>query len=53
MIIIGEKINGAIPSIRQAIEDHNEELIRERVAAQAAAGANYIDCAKYCAGNRI
>ena len=45
MIIIGEKINGAIPSIRQAIEDHNEELIRERVAAQAAAGANYIDCA--------
>ena len=29
MIIIGEKINGAIPSIRQAIEDHNEELIRE------------------------
>ena len=35
MIIIGEKINGAIPSIKQAIEDHNEELIRERVAAQA------------------
>mgnify|MGYP000771022049 CR=1 FL=1 len=33
MIIIGEKINGAIPSIKQAIEDHNEELIRERVAA--------------------
>ena len=45
MIIIGEKINGAIPSIKQAIEDHNEELIRERVAAQAAAGADYIDCA--------
>ncbi len=33
MIIIGEKINGAIPSIRQAIEDHNEELIRERVSS--------------------
>ena len=45
MIIIGEKINGAIPSIKQAIEDHNEELIQERVAAQAAAGADYIDCA--------
>lgn len=50
MIIIGEKINGAIPSIKQAIEDHNEELIRERVAAQAAAGAV---CAKHCTGNRI
>ncbi len=45
MIIIGEKINGAIPSIKQAIADHNEELIVSRVKAQAAAGANYIDCA--------
>jgi len=45
MIIIGEKINGAIPSIKQAIADHNEELIITRVKAQAAAGANYIDCA--------
>ncbi len=45
MIIIGEKINGAIPSIKQAIADHNEELIVTRVKAQAAAGANYIDCA--------
>lgn len=45
MIIIGEKINGAIPSIKQAIADHNEELIISRVKAQADAGANYIDCA--------
>lgn len=45
MIIIGEKINGAIPSIKQAIADHNEELIISRVKAQAAAGADYIDCA--------
>lgn len=45
MIIIGEKINGAIPSIKQAIADHNEELIISRVQAQAAAGADYIDCA--------
>lgn len=45
MIIIGEKINGAIPSIKQAIADHNEELIVQRVKAQADAGANYIDCA--------
>lgn len=45
MIIIGEKINGAIPSIKQAIADHNEELIVQRVKAQADAGADYIDCA--------
>lgn len=45
MIIIGEKINGAIPSIKQAIADHNEALIVQRVKAQADAGANYIDCA--------
>lgn len=45
MIIIGEKINGAIPSIKQAIAERNEELIIERVKAQAEAGANFIDCA--------
>ena len=45
MIIIGEKINGAIPSVKQAIADRNEEVIRQRAAAQAAAGAAYIDCA--------
>lgn len=45
MIIIGEKINGAIPSIRQAIAERNEELIRERTLAQVQAGADYLDCA--------
>ena len=45
MIIIGEKINGAIPSIRQAIEEHNEDLIRERTLAQVKAGADFLDCA--------
>ncbi len=45
MIIIGEKINGAIPSIRQAIEDRNEVLIAERTLAQAKAGASFLDCA--------
>ena len=34
MIIIGEKINGAIPSVKQAIADRNADLIRERAAAQ-------------------
>lgn len=45
MIIIGEKINGAIPSIKQAIAERNAELIKERAAIQAEAGAHYIDCA--------
>ena len=45
MIIIGEKINGAIPSIKQAIAERNEALIIERTLAQAAAGANFLDCA--------
>ncbi|MCD7820232.1 MAG: methyltetrahydrofolate cobalamin methyltransferase, partial [Lachnospiraceae bacterium] len=34
MIIIGEKINGSIPSVKQAIVERNEDLIRERVRAQ-------------------
>ena len=45
MIIIGEKINGAIPSVRQAIAEKNEALIVERTLAQAAAGADFLDCA--------
>ena len=45
MIIIGEKINGAIPSIKQAILDRNEDLIRKRVQRQAECGADFIDCA--------
>ena len=45
MIIIGEKINGAIPSIQQAIAEKNETLIIERTLAQAKAGAHFLDCA--------
>ena len=45
MIIIGEKINGAIPSVKQAIADKNEALIVERTLAQVAAGADFLDCA--------
>ena len=45
MIIIGEKINGAIPSNKQAIAEKNEALIVERTLAQTAAGANFLDCA--------
>ena len=45
MIIIGEKINGAIPSIKEAIARRDENLIIERTKAQAEAGADYLDCA--------
>ena len=45
MIIIGEKINGAIPSIKKAIADRDAELIRQRSVAQTEAGAHFLDCA--------
>lgn len=45
MIIIGEKINGAIPAVKAAIENRNEEEIIARVKMQEAAGADFIDCA--------
>ncbi len=45
MIIIGEKINGAIPSVKQAIGERNAALIQERTLAQAEAGADFLDCA--------
>ncbi len=45
MIIIGEKINGAIPSIKQAIMDRDVELIKQRTIMQAEAGADFLDCA--------
>ena len=45
MIIIGEKINGAIPSVKEAIAQKNEALIIERTLAQANAGAAFLDCA--------
>ncbi|MDK2943113.1 MAG: 5-methyltetrahydrofolate corrinoid/iron sulfur protein methyltransferase [Acetobacterium sp.] len=43
MIIIGEKINGAIPSTAKAIAEKDAEFIRNLVHIQAAAGVDYID----------
>lgn len=43
MIIIGEKINGTIPSVKKAIEEKNEELIRDLAIRQTEAGANFLD----------
>ena len=44
MIIIGEKINGSIPSVAKAIAARDAEFIKERARMQAAANATYIDC---------
>ncbi len=43
MIIIGEKINGSIPSMGKAIQEKNEPYIIECAQKQANAGATYID----------
>lgn len=45
MIIIGEKLNGAIPGVKTTIAERNAELIRSLAAAQDQAGAHFIDCA--------
>jgi 5-methyltetrahydrofolate--homocysteine methyltransferase len=43
LIIIGEKINGAIPSTAKAIAAKDAEFIRNLAIKQAEAGADYID----------
>lgn len=43
MIIIGEKINGTIPSVKKAIEARDDEFIRNLAIKQAQAGADYLD----------
>lgn len=47
MIIIGEKINGSIPSTAKAIEERDEAFIRDLALEQTKYGADYIDV---CAG---
>ena len=43
MIRIGEKLNGSIPAVAQAIAARDAEAIRRRAVAQAEAGADYLD----------
>jgi len=43
MIIIGEKINGAIPSVAKAIAEKDTDFIRKLAKIQCDAGANFID----------
>ena len=47
MIIIGEKINGAIPKVAEAIENRDDSFIADLATGQESAGADYIDI---CAG---
>ena len=44
MIIIGEKINGSIPAVAEAIANRDAEFIKKRAIAQDEAGASFIDC---------
>ena len=43
MIIIGEKLNGSIPSVARAIADKDAELIKDSARKQAEAGATFLD----------
>ena len=43
MIIIGEKLNGSIPSVAKAIAERDADLIRERARMQTDAGATFLD----------
>jgi cobalamin-dependent methionine synthase I len=43
MIIIGEKINGTLAGVREAIEQRDAESIAMLAVSQADAGADYID----------
>ena len=44
MIIIGEKINGSIPAVADAIAKKDGEFIKHRAEIQANANATFIDC---------
>ncbi|WP_373483376.1 methyltetrahydrofolate cobalamin methyltransferase [Acetobacterium sp.] len=43
MIIIGEKINGTIPAVKEAIEKRDAAFIATRAVKQTEAGADFID----------
>ncbi|KJR47545.1 5-methyltetrahydrofolate--homocysteine methyltransferase [Desulfosporosinus sp. I2] len=43
MLIIGEKLNSSIPSVRQLINDKDTVAIQDLALRQVAAGADYLD----------
>ena len=53
MIIIGEKINGSIPSVAKAIAERNEDWIRHLAKIQTEAGADFIDVCASVKDNEV
>ena len=53
MIIIGEKINGSIPSVAKAIAEKNEDWIRNLAKLQTEAGADFIDICASVKDNEV
>ena len=53
MIIIGEKINGSIPSVAKAIAEHDEDWIRNLAKIQTEAGADFIDVCASVKDNEV
>jgi len=53
MIIIGEKINGSIPSVAKAIAEQDADWIRNLAKMQSDAGADYIDVCASVKDNEV
>ena len=53
MIVIGEKINGSIPSVAKAIAERNEDWIRNLAKIQSEAGADFIDVCASVKDNEV
>ncbi|NLL17789.1 MAG: methyltetrahydrofolate cobalamin methyltransferase, partial [Clostridia bacterium] len=43
MLIIGEKLNSAIPSVREAIKNRDVAFVQDLARRQVEGGAGYID----------
>ncbi|EHQ89056.1 methyltetrahydrofolate--corrinoid methyltransferase [Desulfosporosinus youngiae] len=43
MLIVGEKLNSTIPSVREAIKTRNVEFVQDLARRQVAGGASYLD----------
>jgi len=53
MIVIGEKINGSIPSVAKAIAERDADWIRNLAKVQSEAGADYIDVCASVKDNEV
>jgi len=53
MIIIGEKVNGSIPSVAKAIAERDEDWIRHLAKIQTEAGADFIDVCASVKDNEV